>query len=62
LPLRSLKIVAVGKNYADHAAEMGTSVPQEPLLSQTPTCVIPTTTEIHYPFQSQRVDYEGELA
>jgi len=48
-PLRS-KIVAVGKNYADHAAEMGTSVPQELALSQaSPTCVIPTATEIHYP-------------
>ena len=62
-PCAPSKIVAVGKNYADHAAEMGTSVPQEPLLFlKPPTCVIPTATEIHYPVQSQRVDYEGELA
>ena len=62
-PCAPSKIVAVGKNYADHAAEMGTSVPQEPLLFlKPPTCIIPTATEIHYPFQSQRVDYEGELA
>lgn len=62
-PCAPSKIVAVGKNYADHAAEMGTSVPKEPLLFlKPPTSVIPTATEIQYPPQAQRVDYEGELA
>jgi 2-keto-4-pentenoate hydratase/2-oxohepta-3-ene-1,7-dioic acid hydratase in catechol pathway len=62
-PCAPSKVVAVGKNYADHAAEMGTSVPKEPLLFiKPPTSVIPTATEIQYPTQSQRVDYEGELA
>lgn len=62
-PCAPSKIVAVGKNYADHAAEMGTDVPQEPLLFLKPsTAVIPTSTAIVYPPQSQRVDYEGELA
>ena len=62
-PCAPSKIVAVGKNYQDHAAEMGTPVPQEPLLFlKPPTSVIPTETAIHYPHQSQRVDYEGELA
>lgn len=62
-PCAPSKIVAVGKNYADHAAEMGTPVPPEPLLFlKPPTAVIPTGTEILYPPQSQRVDYEGELA
>lgn len=62
-PCAPSKIVAVGKNYADHAAEMGTDVPQEPLLFLKPsTAVIPTATAIIYPPQSQRVDYEGELA
>ena len=62
-PCAPSKIVAVGKNYADHAAEMGTPVPQEPLLFfKPPTSVIATATEIHYPLQSRRVDYEGELA
>jgi 2-keto-4-pentenoate hydratase/2-oxohepta-3-ene-1,7-dioic acid hydratase in catechol pathway len=62
-PCAPSKIVAVGKNYADHAAEMGTSVPQEPLLFlKPPSSIIPTATEIQYPRQSQRVDYEGELA
>ncbi|KJH73112.1 fumarylacetoacetate hydrolase family protein [Aliterella atlantica] len=62
-PCAPSKIVAVGKNYADHAAEMGTDVPPEPLLFLKPsTAVIPTATAIVYPPQSQRVDYEGELA
>jgi 2-keto-4-pentenoate hydratase/2-oxohepta-3-ene-1,7-dioic acid hydratase in catechol pathway len=62
-PCAPSKIVAVGKNYANHAAEMGTPVPQEPLLFlKPPTTVIAAGTEIQYPYQSQRVDYEGELA
>ncbi|MBD1842250.1 fumarylacetoacetate hydrolase family protein [Cyanobacteria bacterium FACHB-63] len=62
-PCAPSKIIAVGKNYADHAAEMGTPVPQEPLLFlKPPTTVIALDAEILYPAQSQRVDYEGELA
>jgi 2-keto-4-pentenoate hydratase/2-oxohepta-3-ene-1,7-dioic acid hydratase in catechol pathway len=62
-PCAPSKIVAVGKNYADHAAEMGTSVPSEPLIFlKPPTSIIASETEIRYPLQSHRVDYEGELA
>ncbi|MBV8883535.1 MAG: fumarylacetoacetate hydrolase family protein [Chroococcidiopsidaceae cyanobacterium CP_BM_RX_35] len=62
-PCAPSKIVAVGKNYTDHAAEMGTPVPQEPLLFlKPPTAAIATGIAIQYPPQSQRVDYEGELA
>lgn len=62
-PCAPSKVVAVGKNYADHAAEMGTPVPTEPLLFLKPsTTVIATDGVILYPSQSQRVDYEGELA
>ncbi len=57
------KIVAVGKNYAQHAAEMGGPVPPEPLLFlKPPTTVIAPGEDIAYPPQSERVDYEGELA
>jgi 2-keto-4-pentenoate hydratase/2-oxohepta-3-ene-1,7-dioic acid hydratase in catechol pathway len=57
------KIVAVGKNYRNHAAEMGTPVPDEPLLFlKPPTTLIADRQPIYYPPQSQRVDYEGELA
>lgn len=62
-PCAPSKIVAVGKNYADHAAEMGTPVPQEPLLFLKPsTTVLAAGQAICYPPQSQQVDYEGELA
>ena len=62
-PCAPSKIVAVGKNYVEHAMEMSTPVPQEPLLFLKPsTAVIATDTEIRYPSQSRRVDYEGELA
>jgi 2-keto-4-pentenoate hydratase/2-oxohepta-3-ene-1,7-dioic acid hydratase in catechol pathway len=62
-PCAPSKIIAVGKNYANHAAEMGTSVPEEPLLFlKPPTTVIAISQPIYYPIQSHRVDYEGELA
>ena len=62
-PCAPSKIVAVGKNYAKHAREMGTPVPEEPLLFLKPsTTVIAIDEPINYPQQSQRVDYEGELA
>lgn len=62
-PCAPSKIIAIGKNYAKHAAEMGGELPQEPLLFMKPsTAVIATGSPILYPPQSQRVDYEGELA
>lgn len=62
-PCAPSKIVAVGKNYANHAAEMGTPVPQEPLLFlKPPTTAIADGQPIHYPPQAHRLDYEGELA
>ena len=57
------KIVAVGRNYAAHAAEMGTDVPDEPLLFIKPnTTVVGPGDPVFYPRQSQDVHYEGELA
>jgi 2-keto-4-pentenoate hydratase/2-oxohepta-3-ene-1,7-dioic acid hydratase in catechol pathway len=57
------KIVAIGKNYAAHAAEMGGDAPGEPLMFLKPnTAVIGPGDQIFYPPQSQRVDHEGELA
>jgi 2-keto-4-pentenoate hydratase/2-oxohepta-3-ene-1,7-dioic acid hydratase in catechol pathway len=62
-PCAPTKIIAVGKNYIKHAVEMGGEVPKEPLLFMKPsTAVIPDGANIHYPPQSSRVDYEGELA
>ncbi|WP_066042014.1 fumarylacetoacetate hydrolase family protein [Herbiconiux solani] len=57
------KVVCVGKNYADHAAEMGGEAPAEPLLFLKPnTSVIGPGDRIVRPPQSNRVDFEGELA
>jgi 2-keto-4-pentenoate hydratase/2-oxohepta-3-ene-1,7-dioic acid hydratase in catechol pathway len=62
-PCAPSKIVAVGKNYAKHAVEMGGAAPDEPLLFIKPsTSIAAPEAEILYPPQSQRVDYEGELA
>jgi 2-keto-4-pentenoate hydratase/2-oxohepta-3-ene-1,7-dioic acid hydratase in catechol pathway len=57
------KVVCVGKNYADHAAEMGGEAPAEPLLFLKPnTAVIGTGDVIVRPPQSQNTHFEGELA
>lgn len=62
-PCAPSKIIGVGKNYTKHAAEMGGDVPREPLIFMKPsTAVTAAETPIYYPPQSQRVDYEGELA
>lgn len=62
-PCAPSKIVAVGRNYVNHARELGNSVPAEPLLFLKPTtAVIAADAAIQYPSQSNRVDYEGELA
>ena len=57
------KIVCVGRNYADHAAELGNDVPKEPLLFlKAPSSLIRNGDAIAIPTQSQRVEHEGELA
>lgn len=62
-PCSPSKIIAVGRNYRDHATEMGASVPESPLIFlKPPTAVLGPERPILYPPQSQQVDYEGELA
>jgi 2-keto-4-pentenoate hydratase/2-oxohepta-3-ene-1,7-dioic acid hydratase in catechol pathway len=57
------KIVAVGRNYAAHAAEMREQVPKTPLTFFKPnTSVIGPGEPIIYPKASRQVDFEGELA
>ena len=57
------KIVCVGRNYADHAAELGNDVPKEPLLFlKAPSSLIHNGDEIVIPTYSGRVEHEGELA
>jgi len=62
-PCAPTKIVCVGRNYADHAKELGSTPPAEPLLFfKPPSAVIGPGDDIIYPRQSRRVDFEGELA
>jgi 2-keto-4-pentenoate hydratase/2-oxohepta-3-ene-1,7-dioic acid hydratase in catechol pathway len=61
-PVRPSKIVCVGRNYREHAAELGHDVPTEPLifLKATSALLAPGRT-VRRPKLSQRVDHEGEL-
>ena len=57
------KVVCIGKNYADHAAEMGGVVPDEPIIFLKPnTSVIGPNDTIVWPELSDRIDHESELA
>jgi 2-keto-4-pentenoate hydratase/2-oxohepta-3-ene-1,7-dioic acid hydratase in catechol pathway len=62
-PILPSKVVCVGRNYVEHAAEHGAPVPSEPLLFLKPsTSVIGPNDAIRLPPQSKRVEHEAELA
>jgi len=62
-PILPSKIVAVGKNYADHAKEMGGEVPHEPLIFLKPsTSIVGPGDGIVYPAATKELSYEAELA
>jgi 2-keto-4-pentenoate hydratase/2-oxohepta-3-ene-1,7-dioic acid hydratase in catechol pathway len=63
-PVAPTKIVAIGRNYVDHAAELGNQVPAEPLMFlKPPSALLEPFGVIRRPPASltQRIDYEGEL-
>jgi 2-keto-4-pentenoate hydratase/2-oxohepta-3-ene-1,7-dioic acid hydratase in catechol pathway len=61
-PIRPSKIVCVGRNYREHAAELGNKMPDEPLLFlKAPSAIILSGDEIVLPSASQQVEHEGEL-
>lgn len=56
------KIVCVGRNYRDHAKELGNEVPKAPLIFlKPPSSVIATGDPIVLPAASSRVEFEGEI-
>ncbi len=62
-PVMPSKLVCVGRNYADHARELGNEAPSEPILFlKPPSAVLAPGGTIVRPAASQRVDFEGELA
>jgi len=62
VPVAPSKIVCVGRNYREHAAELGNKMPDEPLLFlKAPSALIASGEQIELPRASQQVEHEGEL-
>ena len=56
------KVVCIGRNYAEHAKELGNEVPTEPLIFlKPPSSLVADGDEVVYPKLSQNLHYEGEL-
>ena len=61
-PVAPSKVVCVGRNYVEHAAELGNKMPDEPLLFlKAPSAITGDGDYIDLPPQSQQVEHEGEL-
>lgn len=61
-PSQPTKIICVGRNYVDHAKELGNEVPKVPLIFlKPPSAIIGSGDSIVLPPQSQQVEHEGEL-
>jgi 2-keto-4-pentenoate hydratase/2-oxohepta-3-ene-1,7-dioic acid hydratase in catechol pathway len=62
IPVTPSKIVCVGRNYVEHAAELGNKMPEEPLLFlKAPSALIASGQSIELPPDSKQVEHEGEL-
>jgi len=62
-PVRPAKMLCLGLNYRDHAAEMGKPLPEEPVLFlKPPTALAGPGQPVVYPKMAGRVDHEAELA
>ena len=60
--LQPSKIVCVGRNYVDHAKELGNEMPKEPLIFlKPPSSLLADGQLIHLPAVSKQVEYEGEI-
>ena len=60
--LHPSKIVCVGRNYVDHAKELGNELPKEPLIFlKPPSSLLADGQLIHLPSVSKQVEYEGEI-
>jgi 2-keto-4-pentenoate hydratase/2-oxohepta-3-ene-1,7-dioic acid hydratase in catechol pathway len=61
-PVSPSKIVCIGRNYREHAAELGNKMPDEPLLFlKAPSAIVGDGDSIELPLQSKQVEHEGEL-
>lgn len=63
VPVQPGKVVGIGRNYRAHAEEFGHPVPEEPLLFlKSPSAVIGPKAPVVLPPESERVEFEGEIA
>lgn len=57
-----MKIICVGRNYADHAKELGNDIPDEPVIFMKPkSALLQSHTPFYYPEFSNELNYECEL-
>jgi 2-keto-4-pentenoate hydratase/2-oxohepta-3-ene-1,7-dioic acid hydratase in catechol pathway len=62
MPVRPAKIIGIGRNYLEHARELGNEIPEVPILFfKPPTALIGTGDTIHLPSVSNRVEFEAEI-
>ena len=57
-----MKIICIGRNYADHAAEMNSPVPKQPMVfMKPPSALLVNNKPLYYPEFTKNLHYEGEL-
>ncbi|MBA3443555.1 MAG: fumarylacetoacetate hydrolase family protein [Gemmatimonadales bacterium] len=62
IPVRPTKIIGIGRNYAEHARELGNEMPEVPIIFfKPPTALIGTGDTIQLPVVSTRVEFEAEI-
>jgi 2-keto-4-pentenoate hydratase/2-oxohepta-3-ene-1,7-dioic acid hydratase in catechol pathway len=63
VPVKPSKVVGIGRNYRAHAAELDNPMPEEPLIFlKAPSSLLGPSAAVVLPPESQRVEYEGEIA
>lgn len=62
MPVKPAKIIGIGRNYVEHARELGNEMPEVPIIFfKPPTALIGTGDTIHLPSVSNRVEFEAEI-
>jgi 2-keto-4-pentenoate hydratase/2-oxohepta-3-ene-1,7-dioic acid hydratase in catechol pathway len=62
MPVKPAKIIGIGRNYVEHARELGNELPEVPIIFfKPPTALIGTGDTIHLPSVSNRVEFEAEI-
>jgi 2-keto-4-pentenoate hydratase/2-oxohepta-3-ene-1,7-dioic acid hydratase in catechol pathway len=63
IPINPPKIVGIGRNYVGHVKELSSEIPEEPVIFfKPPSSLTKHNSEVIYPPETKRLEYEGELA